>query len=195
MPWWLSGISHHMSGYSAVMFVGYAAIAYTYGFVLYVWWALGITIAMVVGAFVFVPAVAPAAPAARRRLAAGVPEDPLQPADPAGARLERYRSEGRRRRRQVGRDRHPARGLRRRAVDVGHPAHRRRHPRLLHDRRSVGGRADRHSASSSSSSRRGRRCSSPSWASSAASRRCGPSGTSCRRATPALQRPVHASCS
>jgi SSS family solute:Na+ symporter len=55
MPWWLSGISHHMSGYSSAVFVGYAAIAYTDGFVLYVWWALGITFAMVVGAFVFVP--------------------------------------------------------------------------------------------------------------------------------------------
>lgn len=55
MPWWLSGISHHMSGYSAAVFVGYAAIAYTEGFVLYVWWALGITIAMVVGAFLFAP--------------------------------------------------------------------------------------------------------------------------------------------
>ncbi|OZM78049.1 sodium:solute symporter family protein [Pseudonocardia sp. MH-G8] len=55
MPWWLSGISHHMSGYSSAVFVGYAAIAYTEGFVLYVWWALGITFAMVVGAFVFVP--------------------------------------------------------------------------------------------------------------------------------------------
>ena len=55
MPWWLSGISHHMSGYSSAVFVGYAAIAYTEGFVLYVWWALGITVAMVVGAFLFVP--------------------------------------------------------------------------------------------------------------------------------------------
>ncbi|MEQ7006719.1 sodium:solute symporter family protein [Actinopolymorpha sp. B17G11] len=55
MPWWLSGISHHMSGYSAAVFVGYAAIAYTEGFVLYIWWALGITFAMLVGAFVFVP--------------------------------------------------------------------------------------------------------------------------------------------
>jgi len=55
MPWWLSGISHHMSGYSSAVFVGYAAIAYSQGFVLYVWWALGITFAMVVGAFVFVP--------------------------------------------------------------------------------------------------------------------------------------------
>src|SRR5690625_518630 len=43
MPWWLSGISHHMSGYSAAVFVGYAAIAYDECFVLYVWWALGLT--------------------------------------------------------------------------------------------------------------------------------------------------------
>ena len=55
MPWWLSGVSHHMSGYSAAVFVGYAAIAYTEGFVLYVWWALGITFAMVIGSFLFVP--------------------------------------------------------------------------------------------------------------------------------------------
>ena len=55
MPWWLSGVSHHMSGYSAAVFVGYAAIAYTEGFVLYIWWALGITFAMVVGSFLFVP--------------------------------------------------------------------------------------------------------------------------------------------
>lgn len=55
MPWWLSGISHHMSGYSAAVFVGYAAIAYDEGFVLYVWWALGITIAVTFGAFIFAP--------------------------------------------------------------------------------------------------------------------------------------------
>lgn len=55
MPWWLSGISHHMSGYSAAVFVGYAAIAYDEGFVLYVWWALGITFAVTLGAFLFAP--------------------------------------------------------------------------------------------------------------------------------------------
>lgn len=64
MPWWLSGISHHMSGYSAAVFVGYAAIAYDEGFVLYVWWALGITFAMAVGMFLF----APRWPRLRRRL-------------------------------------------------------------------------------------------------------------------------------
>lgn len=55
MPWWLSGISHHMSGYSAAVFVGYAAIAYTTGFVVYVWWAVSITLAMLLGAAVFAP--------------------------------------------------------------------------------------------------------------------------------------------
>lgn len=55
MPWWLSGISHHMSGYSSAVFVGFAAVAYNEGFVLYVWWALGITFAMVVGSFLFAP--------------------------------------------------------------------------------------------------------------------------------------------
>jgi SSS family solute:Na+ symporter len=55
MPWWLAGISHHMSGYSAAVFVAYAAIAYTTGFALYVWWAIGIVFAMTVGTVLFAP--------------------------------------------------------------------------------------------------------------------------------------------
>lgn len=55
VPWWLVGISHHMSGYSAAVFVGYAALAYTVGFAVYVWWALSITVACVIGALVFAP--------------------------------------------------------------------------------------------------------------------------------------------
>ena len=55
MPWWLSGISHHMSGYSSAAFVGYAAIAYTTGFTIYVWWACTITLAMVIGYRIFPP--------------------------------------------------------------------------------------------------------------------------------------------
>src|SRR3954453_17860341 len=55
MPWWLAGISHHMSGYSAAVFVGYAAVAYQFGFTLYAWWALTITFAMFVGAALFAP--------------------------------------------------------------------------------------------------------------------------------------------
>ncbi|MGI4826937.1 MAG: sodium:solute symporter family transporter, partial [Janthinobacterium lividum] len=55
MPWWLSGISQHMSGYSSAVFVGYAALAYTSGFSLYIWWACSIVVALVVGSFVFAP--------------------------------------------------------------------------------------------------------------------------------------------
>lgn len=55
VPWWLVGISHHMSGYSAAVFVGYAALAYTTGFAVYVWWAVSITIACFVGAVLFAP--------------------------------------------------------------------------------------------------------------------------------------------
>ncbi|HTH54242.1 MAG TPA: sodium:solute symporter family protein [Edaphobacter sp.] len=53
MPWWLSGISHHMSGYSSAVFVAYAAIAYTAGFSIYVWWAFSISVALVLGSNIF----------------------------------------------------------------------------------------------------------------------------------------------
>ncbi|MFG1753230.1 sodium:solute symporter family protein [Streptosporangium sandarakinum] len=53
IPRWLSGISHHMSGYSAVMFVAFAAVAYTYGLAMYVWWALTIGIGVGIGAFLW----------------------------------------------------------------------------------------------------------------------------------------------
>jgi len=55
MPWWLSGISHHMSGYSSAVFVGYAAIAYTSGISLYIWWACSIAVALLIGAATFAP--------------------------------------------------------------------------------------------------------------------------------------------
>jgi len=55
MPWWLSGISHHMSGYSSAAFVGYAAIAYSNGFTIYIWWACTITLAMLIGYRIFPP--------------------------------------------------------------------------------------------------------------------------------------------
>lgn len=55
VPWWLVGISHHMSGYSAAVFVGYAALAYKVGFAVYVWWALSITVACLLGAWLFAP--------------------------------------------------------------------------------------------------------------------------------------------
>lgn len=55
LPWWLSGISHHISGYSGVVFVGYAALAYSHGFVIYIWWALTISIGIFIGAFFIAP--------------------------------------------------------------------------------------------------------------------------------------------
>lgn len=55
LPWWLSGVSHHISGYSAVAFSAYAGIAYTYGFTLYMWWALAITIGVLAGAYGIAP--------------------------------------------------------------------------------------------------------------------------------------------
>jgi solute:Na+ symporter, SSS family len=53
LPWWLSGISHHVSGYSGAVFVAYAGLAYTHGFSLYVWWAFTIGITVVLSARVF----------------------------------------------------------------------------------------------------------------------------------------------
>jgi SSS family solute:Na+ symporter len=53
MPWWLSGISHHMSGYSSAVFVGYAALAYTSGVTVYFWWACSICLALLAGSRIF----------------------------------------------------------------------------------------------------------------------------------------------
>ena len=53
MPWWLSGISHHMSGYSSAVFVGYAALAYTQGISTYFWWALSIALSLLAGVNLF----------------------------------------------------------------------------------------------------------------------------------------------
>lgn len=55
IPWWLGGISHHVSGHSGVVFVAYAAVAYRHGFTLYVWWAGSITVACLLGAYWFAP--------------------------------------------------------------------------------------------------------------------------------------------
>lgn len=55
VPWWLAGISHHVSGHSGVVFVAYAAIAYEYGFTIYVWWAGSVAAACFLGAWIFAP--------------------------------------------------------------------------------------------------------------------------------------------
>ncbi|MCA1192564.1 sodium:solute symporter family protein [Saccharopolyspora sp. 6V] len=55
MPWWLAGISHHMSGYSAVVFVAYAGVAYDQGIVSYVVFMFPLAVATGIGAFLFAP--------------------------------------------------------------------------------------------------------------------------------------------
>src|SRR3954463_14743323 len=44
LPWWLAGISHHVSGHSGAVFVAYAAVAYTHGFTMYMWWAFPVAV-------------------------------------------------------------------------------------------------------------------------------------------------------
>ena len=77
MPWWLSGISHHMSGYSSAVFVAYAAIAYTAGFSIYIWWACSISIALIIGSNVFPGRWSRTASTIRHHLAARVSGGPL----------------------------------------------------------------------------------------------------------------------
>ena len=55
IPWWLGGISHHVSGHSGVVFVALAGVAYQYGVTVYVWWAGSIVIACAAGATWFAP--------------------------------------------------------------------------------------------------------------------------------------------
>lgn len=55
MPWWLAGISHHMSGYSAVLFVAYAGVAYSTGITVYFWGFASIGIGVGIGAWLFAP--------------------------------------------------------------------------------------------------------------------------------------------
>lgn len=74
VPWWLSGVSHHVSGHSGVVFVAYAAIAYTLGFTIYVWWALVITVATVIGA----KWIAPRWPRLRQKLGVQSPTEYLK---------------------------------------------------------------------------------------------------------------------
>ena len=55
LPWWLTGISHHVTGYSGAVFVAYAGIAYSQGFTIYCWWALEISAVIALGAFLIAP--------------------------------------------------------------------------------------------------------------------------------------------
>ena len=53
LPWWLAGISHHVSGHSGAVFVAYAAVAYTHGFTMYMWWAFPVAIVITATAKIF----------------------------------------------------------------------------------------------------------------------------------------------
>src|SRR3989337_3605151 len=53
LPWWLAGISHHVSGHSGAVFVAYAAVAYTHGFTMYMWWALPVGAVIIATAKIF----------------------------------------------------------------------------------------------------------------------------------------------
>ncbi len=53
VPWWLAGVSLHVSGYSGVVFVAMADVAYRYGFSLYIWWALPGVISAIFQVYVF----------------------------------------------------------------------------------------------------------------------------------------------
>ncbi|MDO4574153.1 MAG: Na+:solute symporter [Planctomycetia bacterium] len=55
LPWWMGGISHHVGGYSAVIFTAWAMYAYRDGFSLYIWWALGFAVCCIVGAYLVAP--------------------------------------------------------------------------------------------------------------------------------------------
>ncbi|MBA2760779.1 MAG: Na+:solute symporter, partial [Segetibacter sp.] len=53
LPWWLAGISHHVSGHSGAVFVAYAAVAYTHGFTMYMWWAFPVAVVIIATAKIF----------------------------------------------------------------------------------------------------------------------------------------------
>lgn len=55
IPWWLAAVSHHVSGYSAFAFVGYATVAYKVGINVWTLFAVPCFLAMMTGAFVWAP--------------------------------------------------------------------------------------------------------------------------------------------
>ena len=55
LPWWMAAISHHVSGYSAVVFVGFAGKAATSGLSMWTLFAVPCFIAMMIGCVVWAP--------------------------------------------------------------------------------------------------------------------------------------------
>ena len=55
VPWWLAAVSHHVSGYSAFVFVGLGSMALKNGFSTWTYFCLGCAISTMVAAFVWAP--------------------------------------------------------------------------------------------------------------------------------------------
>jgi SSS family solute:Na+ symporter len=55
LPWWMAAISHHVSGYSAVAFVGFAGRAAVAGFSMWTLFSLGVFVAMMIGTLIWAP--------------------------------------------------------------------------------------------------------------------------------------------
>ena len=55
LPWWMAAISHHVSGYSAVAFVGFAGRAALAGFSMWTLFCLGVGTALLIGCIVWAP--------------------------------------------------------------------------------------------------------------------------------------------
>lgn len=55
LPWWMAAISHHVSGYSAVVFVGFAGRAVTAGFSMWTLFSLSCFIALMLGCIAWAP--------------------------------------------------------------------------------------------------------------------------------------------
>ena len=55
LPWWMAAISHHVSGYSAVVFVGFAGRAAVTGFSMWTFFSLGVFVALVIGCLIWAP--------------------------------------------------------------------------------------------------------------------------------------------
>ena len=55
LPWWMAAISHHVSGYSAVVFVGFAGRAAVTGFSMWTLFSLGVFVALIIGCLIWAP--------------------------------------------------------------------------------------------------------------------------------------------
>ena len=55
LPWQVGGLSHHVGGYSAVVFTAYVMYCYRDGFSMFIWWALGFAFACFMGAWLIAP--------------------------------------------------------------------------------------------------------------------------------------------